>query len=232
MPEQVLLRSVQVKGGSVDVSSKYIVTTETYIKDPIYGYNPSSPLIFGHKTMKILDCYSVIDGPNYIPVLRYETAGGTLYFDKYDPDNYCGTYYYLEPESNVYLQSNNTLIVPDIKLAYYHMYGRNAEASRKLFYELYEIISNIDEAFLTKLLSAFHDFIESLYIQCIGSIQFDQPFHKSLQFKEENFEQKVCFHARQLGIEVIIITGLIDENPEVIDTRPRPNNYNYLFRAT
>ena len=62
--------------------------------------------------------------PVFIPVVRY--IGGmtrsSLYHITFE-EKYCGTFYYYEPNSDIYLVANNVLLTPNKIVAYYYLSG-------------------------------------------------------------------------------------------------------------
>lgn len=137
----------------------------------------------GNKLAK-LPCISTIEGYLYVPILRYENPEGGLYFQRTE-EQFCGTFYYLVPDSGFYLKSSKTLIVPTLEFAYYLLTGQPVYEGNILYppNRMDQIINKCKAGqSLTKA--------DEIRFPSIGNM-LDQP---------------VCEVARANGIDVVIVT--------------------------
>lgn len=187
-----------------------------------------------------ITCAAIVEGSLYIPVLRYQEETGVGYINmskksEYDSRIHCGTYYYIEPDSNVYLISHKTLIAPFSEIAYYYLLGADEKALRTLVSDSFEI-ENIssDQQFY---IDDFAEKIVQIYDQCIHGepvsriATLPSPKFRDTKIKFKDIEQKLCSAAQQKGIDTVLLT--LSHKPtgsEIFDTRQRSDTYNYLFR--
>lgn len=110
----------------VDLQDKLIVETAHPVITKYEDLRGGVKLVGGEGSVKYVgikkgnksisrELLLMIEEPLYIPVIRYayETGKGFVFGDRELPTDYCGTYYWLEPDSGIYLLSNRTLVIPD-----------------------------------------------------------------------------------------------------------------------
>lgn len=176
-----------------------------------------------------------IQEPLYIPVIRYVSPQGIGIFQSSEMTNeYCGNYYYYEPDSDVYLLSNLTMIAPQPDLAYYVLLGGNQEAFEKILREKFPVRYNEFRSYyfnwFNKILDAWKN----------GKLIDTTEEFEFVDEMKTNIEQKLCFLAKQFRIDVIIFTYSTTNNPrqtdkyldEILDTRSRELSYGSLYRSS
>lgn len=172
----------------------------------------------GGNQLSKLPCISTVEGDLYIPVLRYENPGGGLYFDKTDDqyysadDQFCGTFYYLVPDSGFYLKSRKTLIVPTLEFAYYLLTGQPV-------YEEYILYPP--------------NWMDQIIDKCKAGQVLTKADERRWPSVGNMLDQPVCEVARNNGIDVVIVTYPFGVEPsaEVLDTRDRQSSYTNLVRV-
>lgn len=174
-----------------------------------------------------LQILCLVTSPMYIPVVRYQFSENVglacMGQGPYDPCIHCGTYYYLEPGTGIYLSSKKTLITPYPMIAYAYLLGGTEDA-------INTVIEKIAPA------PDMKKRLRRTLTNAINMIQAD-PFTTMISFRQEDvksIEQELCALARQSDIDTIIITypdGLKAGKPEVIDTRARSISFASIVSA-
>jgi hypothetical protein len=182
---------------------------------------------------------------NFFPVTRF--AAGTyksLFHENFapatdaegNPKSYCGTFYYLEPESMCFLYFKNPLVVRHKVEAYKILkkkYGEPLEAKEKEMIKLVEKWENSD-------LFTFPEYWMSAEEQKRFNIglQFDRDFYSAhklgLYAAEDILDQFICVEASKNGYDGIILTHMVGSRQvvgEVLDTRSRTESFQNLYFA-
>lgn len=161
---------------------------------------------------------------NTAPILD---AGG-------NPKSYCGTFYYLEPESTCFLYLKNPLIVRNKTKAYLFLkekYGEPLGVDERETITLIEKWENSD-------LFTFPEYWMSAEQRRglnIG-LQLDRDFYSADKLKlyaaEDILDQFICTEAYADGYDGIILTHMVGSRQvvgEVLDTRPRAESFQNLY---
>lgn len=109
---------------------------------------------------------------NYLPVIRY--AG--LFFPEEDSKEYCGTFYYFEPDSTSYLNLGKTLICGNKLDAVYQL----SEFERNLIDDLYVDIISPNELQYSRAFLALNIYLDYLYKR-----PYDDVSYKMLEKYDE-----------------------------------------------
>lgn len=212
--------------------------------------------------MKIFKPHKLIDtASSYLPVARYSSGmkRGLFFGDK--PDTVCGTFYYLEIESDTYLKYDSILKAKNKVIAaivmskilrrigeddmahnLYELIEKSFEEDNKLKKWTYYLLNGENEQFndiLTytpseiKRLTGFKGskFYNSLY-------EYNKLPNKKMYYgnrwlyaSEDDFDQEICYAAKLLGYDIILLThmpGSTQIVSEVLDTRR--DSYNHLYK--
>lgn len=185
------------------------------------------------------DSFVVLDGEIWyvLPVARY-AAGMTkgLYFDQETPQDTCGTFYYLEPESTTFLayKTRDTFFNKTVcSLAF------DGEAQKYSDAPIHEHISGVLPADLMmtpteamekdvikdyeKILEQDTSFLsQKRYVGYVGD----------LYAAEDYLDQDICVKGRERGLDVIVLThmvGMYQVVTEILDTRGRTESFASLL---
>ncbi|CAH6419370.1 Hypothetical protein HVR_LOCUS575 [uncultured virus] len=202
-----------------------IVSSQEDKSNPTYFYNEN--------ILYYLPDIAILDGPIYTPVTRYTTTTGegvmsTLFKSKYDPDIHCGTYYFYEPASDVFMLSNKTLVAPSPQVAYYYIAGDDARN------KLSNMMFPPDIKRTPEQLNYINEYLNTVE----GKEYSTEVLLNNRTPKTVNIQQSLCVLARQIGIELIIITfnygtpfnHFNKVSTEIIDTRARDISYDSLYK--
>ncbi|CAH6419131.1 Hypothetical protein HVR_LOCUS325 [uncultured virus] len=193
--------------------------------------------LFDGKNLHDLPCLTLLDGPLYIPVIRYQIAEGRgfmHYTTEYNEKIHCGTYYYYEPGSDVFLLSNKTLIAPLSELAYYYIGGDNARN------KLSDVIFPPNQSWSPEQQNFINHYLNLIETSNCGvSGSYTNP-PDTIPVPVKSIDQSLCMLARQMGIDAIVITytqNLYGKHfakyglTEVNDTRARTVSYDSLYKT-
>lgn len=187
----------------------------------------------------------LIENPMYIPVVRYAYSSGKgfIYGDRNDIKDTCGTYYWLEPDSKIFLHSNKTLVIPNRDVGLYVLTGADREIYKTLIDENYDYNGMNKE----KDKDLFIDKIEAEYQRALKDIpphneyEDDKEFWPNLgrtpftQKVGRDLDDELCRLARLSNIDVYVIVREDKHRyryaSEVIDTRSREISYNSLYKS-
>lgn len=150
-----------------------------------------------------------------IPIMRYQTSseGGLFYAEAKVGESHCGTFYFFEPESNIFLTCNNFLTATNKIHAYVLLggsidelinKGKNSEKFRLVPYD--EIITASKGNKVTTEISYELDGI---------------------------IDPIICKMARELEYDVILLIELFDFRQfitEILDARPRAESFSNIKR--
>lgn len=178
----------------------------------------------------------LVETPMYIPVVRYAIkSGGGFLFGGIQITNgkeFCGTYYWLEPDSDIYLLSNKTLVVPNDDVGLYVLLGGTKENFITAIDKYYYYYGRDDpylarENLTNKILSNYNRAAK-------GQLPLDEPRLDELEYEIKlDIEQEMCKLANNMGIDTIILFGQETHKfgfaSEIIDTRARKQSYDSLY---
>lgn len=149
-----------------------------------------------------------------IPVMRYQNESGTLFFNNSEDqeyNNFCGTFYYFEPESEIYLLSDNVLI------------ARNKiHAAAILGFSEDEIVEIL-----------FRNSEDPLDLELIRSFMDGNNVPLENYAMEDPLDQPICARAKDQNYKVIVLTEMVGTNryvTEILDTRIRAESFKNLIR--
>lgn len=169
----------------------------------------------------------------FFPVTRY-AAGMTrslFYEDNTEEEedaqqqSYCGTFYYLEPESMCFLRFDNPLVVLNKTEAKRILSGdkkRNHKVETWQHSDLF--LFPQDRTDITFTTAKYPD------------IQTDRDFYSAFLLKlyseEDQYDKGICKRAYKKGYDGIILTHMVGSRQivsEVLDTRPRLESFQNLY---
>lgn len=155
---------------------------------------------------------------NYaIPVIRYAEgmSRGLFYSSETHNDRYCGTFYYHEPDSDVYLLCNDIMIT------------RNKYSTAIELRNIIDKNESIDYEFKSELIEKLQTFEEE-NINIIHLLETDMitnDVYNNIAYAiEDVFDQVICEGLKMIGVEVLILTHMAGYTrlvSEVLDTRQR-----------
>lgn len=191
----------------------------------------------------------------YFPVVRYQKGMSGIYTSSYKKDReYCGTFYYFEPDSPYYLECQSCLSTKN-----------KVTAAMELGYTLEEIVDiyvnyfteyiddsargNTDlETYVNELTNSekikyYFEFIRNIDIGETNGYQFlrwwldglinNMPLRFQAKYYafEDVLDQYICNEATNKKIEVILLKYMTGGNrvvSEVLDTRTRKQSFNSI----
>jgi hypothetical protein len=197
---------------------------------------------------------TVPDNQLFIPVTRYANdMSGSLYFkDKKPDEDFCGTFYYYEPESTTYLYSNSVLRAKNKREAVRTLWEKlvtEGKSSSK------GSVRDLLQANYNQLMYALEDsnlmFTPTQFIELgktwssaididiykfpidpnIQDRQFYCAFTLGFYAAEDDFDQALCELGREAGYSAIILEKMVGSRQiviEVLDTRPREESFRNL----
>lgn len=150
----------------------------------------------------------------YIPVIRYEVLGGFYYSGG---EEYCGTFYYYEPESSYFLKSTKTLISPNKFLAYLHLIGGFQDIIIEQFFDLFP-----------------SSWKENPYEQMLLNDNFDFKISRpEIYGYEDIFDQEICKLAFEKNYDTVLFSTMQGSQriiSEILDVRERPISELNIFK--
>lgn len=197
----------------------------------------------------------------FLPVLRYANLF-TSPVDKQNSTRFCGTYFYLEPDSNALLYCPRLLVAPNKIRALQILRDKigdlnvKTDITKSLFgYEnsestafIYEALSDNGmmtpaqfKTFLLQFKNCFEYFpIPNSERYFTTDIASDRPFYVGhivgLYAQEDKYDQIMCTSAKLYGYDAIYLThmvGMYGIVGEVNDVRDRETTFsNLYFKAT
>jgi len=161
-----------------------------------------------------------IFGPALIPVARYGCGAHGCYYKTAAPaapapaaaaTNYCGTWYYFEPASDILLHADTILVI------------QNKYECMKYF--------GIPNDQIARALNAKWPMNVAMYFDVMENNNTFRNHNPLLYAKEDVFDQQLCEIAHFRGIQVVIfayMTGKTRIVTEILDTRLRVDSYDAL----
>jgi hypothetical protein len=189
-----------------------------------------------------------VDGKLFLPVTRYGKSAqhGTYYgeddFAQSPRTDFCGTYYYWEPESDVFLNLGKNLFFPNKIMALYHFDPKNpllGEILRKylLFIWAEDYIDHSLEKNNTEntkaLLRLFNGTLDPMFL--FDDLYRDPKGHymgSIFHAKEDVLDQALCQSAKKAGYDTIILSQMPGGSrvvSEVLDVRSRTDSLENLY---
>jgi hypothetical protein len=195
---------------------------------------------------------AVLGGNFRLPVLRYETGmtGGYCRGGRLAPGEqpfFCGTFYYFEPESPVWLLCGSLFAAPTKLRAFYLLSGGDMDRTLAHFIAKPEEVAEAlargetyaqiaDPARRTQGGRRFRILKEELDLARVVALGIDtEEYLDAMYGGEDSLDQPLCKLARRLGYEVVLLTRMAGENrlvTEVLDTRDRTASYASLRRGS
>lgn len=228
----------------VDLTNKSVAITDPQITTKLIGIATGQSFIPSN-------CFSIVNGPLFIPVLRYqksENEGGMIYGStQYNENTYCGTYYYLDPGPQVYLLSNKTLIAPNPIIAYHLLTGTDDVSLNQAISIIYSPpITTQQRNKLENYLNIYKMWVKDEVNNCNNRevLSLDSVDEEVGKFFDkayrQDMEQDLCILAKRFDIDAVILTySLTMEKKiakinigEVIYVKDRLTMENNLFRST
>lgn len=191
-----------------------------------------------------------MEGKYSIPVTRYASSKTAGKYHGEPKEEYCGTFYYYEPESTTFLIAEKVLIT-QTKYAATQYFLTSFRASEKLRMEAEKISSKYIESYkdweenkyaknllYTPLELVKYEFFD--HFCRIGHFASDVPQVPlycgeitGLYAKEDGFDQILCLLAKEAGIELVVLTRMVGKKQivtEVLDARSREESFcNLIF---
>lgn len=167
---------------------------------------------------------------NTIPVTRYAVGKSKgLFWTEKSEDNFCGTFYYFEPESTTYLLYQNGLKADNKIKAYQILSEITGEKDQY-------VMDTINTILNTESLAKFYNnrypdnLIMALYED---SPQFKKYLGRDLGLyaKEDFLDQPICELAKKAGYDILILEKMVGSHQivtEVLDVRQRGESFRSL----
>jgi hypothetical protein len=172
----------------------------------------------------------IISGDFYIPVLRYQEEGqDAFYFRKSTLVSYCGTFYYVQDNSEVYLHGQ-TIMVAENKLMAAFSLGMTIEELNRLGGESYYFMI-MDHNLQSKLPNSFMEFLN----QVKDDFRRFFPRKRAPEYFyafEDFLDQSLCRLARERNVELVMLTDMIGKTgyvSEILDVRKRSESFHHLI---
>ena len=182
----------------------------------------------------------------YIPVTRYGAGMSRgLYYDETNQDDgqddelaeqgseFCGTFYYYEPGSDVYLHCGNLLLAPNKILACEYLnriYNKNKKHIKHLL-QLKGLQSSLRDFKVGKMLADAKAQQDGLPYKPSG---YDfLKYRGDMYAQEDSLDQELCILCGYVGVEVVLLTTMTGASrvvAEVLDVRPRHMSFANLIR--
>ena len=150
-----------------------------------------------------------------IPVMRYQSESGTLFFKDFEEHKtFCGTFYYFEPESTIYLVSDNVL-----------MSVNKVHAAA---------ILGLDTNYIMKQLFPPHREGPNITRKDVEHYMLGNVIPLNFYAIEDELDQIVCEKARTQGYKVVVFIQMVGTDryvTEILDTRDRIESFKNLVHV-
>lgn len=181
---------------------------------------------------------------NGLPVTRYASgmSKGLYYDDDINKSSFCGTFYYVEPESTTYLTFSTYAIYRNKHEAIADLVSKSdvADFTDPIVDRYYNAPERFPDLSLMMTPSEYSKIIFRETIE-----EFDKPYywekvptrqhyvgrHLNLYAVEDEYDQDLCKVAREAELDVVILThmvGAFQLVTEVLDTRERLTSFSNL----
>lgn len=202
---------------------------------PQFVYKESKRPITNMDSFKVPDYLKLTEKPSksklllmdkeyfFNPVTRYSKGMSRGLYYKEQNDKFCGTFYYLEPESTTYLLYENPLI------------GRTKS---EVFLNLVD-----DRNKWLKEVKLATDYINSEWYnqifetRLIKTVEINGKISKKYEgrilgyAKEDKLDQPICILAKEKGFDVVIFEFMVGSHQivtEILDVRDRGTSFRHL----
>ncbi len=174
-----------------------------------------------------------------LPVTRYAAGMSRgLYYSDEPEDIYCGTFYYLEPESHIFLNYKTSLTFKNkyeaiVKLAI-QFDSSNLDLIPKLYFEGKLVLPSDLKLTPFDAFSLFPDLFPHYTLNTVQSLSQNSKYigqFIGLYGVEDDFDQLICRKANNLGIDIIIFTDMVGSHQkvsEILDARSRVESFSHL----
>ncbi len=180
-----------------------------------------------------IDEYQIIkkDGWKLIPVTRYaDSQMGSHYHDKYKG---CGTFYYLEKQSETMLTFKTYLIAETKYLIYIKLLKLSGKTDEESIKET-DKIANSDS--FSELMFDYSRDPKNTYERLLEIKEKDpnryEETYQNLYGYEDVFDGPLCYLANQLNIDILILTYMVGSQnkkvEELYDVRDRLDSFRSL----
>jgi hypothetical protein len=227
------------------------------VKNYLVGDIENNTLIVGEKKYRIYGRSSNIEENDSVafPVSRYaESIDVGLYHNQ--KGNFCGTFYYIEPESTVYLISDKVIFArtktsaaqliaePQTKFAVWEKQERTSirrPRYQKLYDEgklrsglLYTPIQAHTELKYQGYRDPYSITQHPVYMGAMSIKEYDID-NPGLYASEDEYDQPLCIEMKRQGIEIACLTEMIGAFgivSELLDARERKKSFDNLVYTT
>lgn len=179
----------------------------------------------------------------YIPITRYAKGmSKSLFYSRNSSKQYCGTFYYYEPESTTFLKYSRALTAKDKVYAAAKLGVTIREKNIVKFPEEFETNLNLntDNNFLLtpKEFTVLYPLYKKDDYESLIEVEKaqDRVFYTAPSFgyyaSQDDLDQPICDAARAQGYDVVFLTHMVGSRQivfEVLDTRPRNESFANLY---
>lgn len=175
-----------------------------------------------------------VERGSYFPVTRYAAeVSGSLFYRKDTKKSYCGTFYYLEPESHCFIYFKNPLVVRNKLEAFHQVYEGNLDSFDVRFKDQ---LKTAKELLPPWEYSDLYLYPKDTGAKVSSIVQQDRDFYGAFALRlyalEDFLDQPICEYGRKKGHDGIILTHMVGSRQivgEVLDTRPREESLQNLY---
>ncbi len=186
-----------------------------------------------------------LDYNDSIPVTRYSAGMSRgLYYTESSEQQYCGTFYYMEPESTTRLWYNSSLTSFSKLTAIYELMNRLGYSTEQeleivgtIFEEYPEAVNYVIGMYNNKLMytpQEYSDyFLDGTDVSRLGDrrMYVGGMNNTNLYATEDALDQPLCELGILAGVNIIILTDMVGSHQivtEVLDTRERKVSFSAL----
>lgn len=172
----------------------------------------------------------ILENKILIPVIRYALGMERGLYYTESSKSFCGTFFYLENDSDIYIKSERTLVTPNKLTAYIYLYGKNnllsyIEHDHNKYGNVTDDESDVQFPKWEKYLKDLYGINEEFKN---GSNQFPKRdfsvFNLFSYGIEDTFDQPICNEARKQQFDIILLTTMTAHDriiSEVLATKGR-----------
>jgi hypothetical protein len=215
---------------------------------PEHVYRESKRPVNSMEMFQTPDSHIIREIPDpleFIPVTRYAKGMRRGLYHDGEHKDYCGTFYYHEPESTTYLRASRVLRAKNKRavaiLLTIDLKDEELDPDRFQFIKDFEDSSLMFTPRELEKLAKEHSYVRYLanaYINWdyINHAQQDRPYYCAhileLYAAEDYLDQIICTKGREAGYDVIVLEKMVGSRQivtEVLDTRPRDESFGNLY---
>jgi hypothetical protein len=184
----------------------------------------------------------IIEGDYYVPVIRYASSVKAGLYHGLPTKEYCGTFYYLEEESDICLVGNIFLVAQTKCSASKYLFenydvderlsegvervtSRYLRTSRNTKWEKGEYKPDLMYTPEELVKEGFPDKQQGgMYYNEVPQVPLYSGKQLGLYAEEDEFDQPLCLLAKDVGIDVVVLTRMVGSHQivtEVLDCRSR-----------